>query len=177
MTDVANPPAGMPRLDANDLASLLQQSLDGDETAFAAVYDATVAQAYGLGLRVLHDPAVAAEVVREAYLHLWTHSARFEPSRGSALAWILMIVHRTAVSRSRSMAALVTDPIRVATRAGSACGALAKLAAPERRAVELAYCVGLTHIEVEQLTGSPVGTAQLRIRQGLLELRSVMIGR
>ncbi len=181
MTDVFDPPGdSLARPNGSgavavDLASLLEQSLGGDEVAFAAVYDATAARAYGLGLRVLNDPVQAAEVVKDAYLHLWTHSGGFQPDRGSAISWILMIVHQRAVSRVRSAEALVApDDVSVPTDADPTHRALAGLSSIQREAVELAYCEGYTHTEVGEMNGLPVGTAQLRIRDGLLELHDAM---
>lgn len=88
-----------------DPAAQLVDAARGDREAFACVYDATVARAFGVALRVLRDPAQAEEVVQDAYLHAWRHSGRFDPSRSSASAWLLTIVHHRAVTRGRSAGA------------------------------------------------------------------------
>lgn len=154
-----------------DLPSLLRQSAGGDQEAFAAVYDATAARAYGLGLRVLRDAAQAAEVVQEAYLYLWRNAARYRPTYGSPIAWILTVVHRCAVRRARSEAgqAALADS-RLQTVTGPPDGAVVELRSPQAEAVELAYFEGYTHTQVEKMTGLPVGTAHVRIRDGLLDL-------
>lgn len=178
-----------------DLASLLKQSADGDEEAFAAVYGATGARAYGLRLSVLQDPAQAREVVQEAYLYLWTHSALFDPASGSAISWILMSVHQRAVSRVRSATTpaahethvqrriaqlglvpnrAAADGVSVLTKVGRAHGALTELPPTQRVAVELAYFEGCTHSEVERVSDLPVGTVHGQIRDGLLNLRDMM---
>src|ERR687898_464438 len=77
-----------------DLAELLRLSGRGDEAAFAKLYDAAAARAYGLAVRVVRDPAQAEEVTQEAFLEIWRTSGRFDPDRGSALGWMLTIVHR-----------------------------------------------------------------------------------
>ncbi len=74
----------------------------GDEAAFAQLYDATSRRVFGLALRVVRDPAQAEEVAQEAFLEIWRTSGRFDPDTGSALAWMLTIVHRKAVDRVRS---------------------------------------------------------------------------
>ena len=63
-----------------DLSQLLHRASLGDGAAFAALYDATSARAYGLAVRVVRDPAQAEEVVQEAYLEMWRTSARFDRS-------------------------------------------------------------------------------------------------
>jgi RNA polymerase sigma-70 factor (ECF subfamily) len=82
-------------------AELLRRSGAGDEAAFAELYDLTCLRLFGLVLRVVRDPALCEQVTGEVYLHVWRHSARFDPSRGSALAWIMTIAHRSAADRVR----------------------------------------------------------------------------
>ncbi|MGZ8738674.1 MAG: hypothetical protein ACXWW7_16035, partial [Nocardioides sp.] len=48
--------AGLPSGNAAELAELLKLSGRGDEAAFAKLYDATAARAYGLAVRVVRDP-------------------------------------------------------------------------------------------------------------------------
>lgn len=177
------------------LAASLRRCSAGDQAAFAEVYDATSHRAFGLALRVLRDHAQAEEAVQEAFLQVWRQSARFDPDRGSAISWILMIVHGTAVSQVRSSQARTNreevyerqvDPLRVsrddptgaavdasldAARVREAMGQLTTL---QRDAIELAYFEGRTHTEVAGLIGIPLGTGKTRIRDGLLRLRDLM---
>jgi RNA polymerase sigma-70 factor (ECF subfamily) len=80
-------------------AELLHRSGRGDESAYAEFYDATSTRLFGLVLRVARDIALAEEVTQDVYLHVWRHSARFDPTQGSALGWIMTIAHRAAVER------------------------------------------------------------------------------
>jgi RNA polymerase sigma-70 factor (ECF subfamily) len=192
------PPVGVPsgaapsETSAAELAELLQRSSRGDEQAFARLYDATSSRAYGLALRVVRNPAHAEEVAQEAYLDAWRSSSRFDPARGSALGWLLTIVHRKAVDRVRSAEAASqrdatyhreTQPVEHDETAESAHasleaqrvrGAVSTLTAVQREAVELAFFGGYTHTEVATLLDVPVGTAKTRIRDGLIRLRDAM---
>ncbi|MBS2936126.1 ECF RNA polymerase sigma factor SigK [Nocardioides sp. J2M5] len=174
------------------LADLLRRSALGDETAFAELYDATSARAYGLALRVVRNPAHAEEVVQEAYLDAWRSSTRYDPARGSAAGWLLTIVHRKAVDRVRSVEAATardetwnrettpTDHDQTAEAAHASLdaarvrNAVATLTDVQRRAVELTYFGGYTHTEVAALLDVPLGTAKTRIRDGLIRLRDLM---
>lgn len=175
-----------------DLAALLRASARGDQTAFAQFYDATCARAYGLALRVVRNPAHAQEVTQEAYLEVWRHSARHDASRGSALAWLMTIVHRAAVDRVRSTESATrrdqvwereSRPVdhdqTLETAQASLEGqrvrrAIAELTPLQRQAIELAYFGGYTHTEVAALLEVPLGTAKTRIRDGLIRLRDTL---
>jgi len=175
-----------------ELADLLRRSARGDETAFAALYDATSRRLFGLVLRVVRDHAMSEEVTQEVYLDVWRHCARFDPQRGSAISWLMTIAHRTAVDRVRaSEASRRRDDAHAATQqdvefdttAESAQAsleaqrvrrALTTLTDAQRSAVELAYLGGYTHTEVARLLDLPLGTAKTRIRDGLIRLRDTL---
>lgn len=175
-----------------DLVELLQASARGDEEAFARLYDATCARLYGLVLRVVRDPAQSEEVTQEAFLDIWRSSARFDPSLGSPVSWMLTIAHRKAVDRVRSAQAstdredsygarsqersfdVTADEVERSLDAQRVRRALVSLTDTQRGAVELAYFGGYTHTEVASLLGVPLGTAKTRIRDGLIRLRDTL---
>ena len=175
-----------------DLAELLRLSSRGDEAAFAELYDATTRRVFGLALRVVRDPAQAEEVTQEAFLEIWRTSTRFDQGRGSALAWMMTIVHRKAVDRVRSAEAstrrdttyhqgattvehdTTAEAAEASLEARRVRGALRTLTGVQREALELAYFGGYTHTEVAKMLDLPVGTAKTRIRDGLIRLRDAM---
>jgi RNA polymerase sigma-70 factor, ECF subfamily len=189
-------PAGAPVPGASaggrDLATLLRLSARGDSTAFAELYDATAPRVHGLVLRVVRDRAQAEEVTQEAFLEVWRTASRFDPSRGSALSWLLTIAHRKAVDRVRSAEASnrrdatyhqqsrVVEHDSTAEAAHASLegrrvrAAMAQLTAVQREAIELAYFGGYTHTEVAAMLDLPLGTAKTRIRDGLIRLRDTI---
>jgi RNA polymerase sigma-70 factor (ECF subfamily) len=193
-------PQGEPVLDstagvrsvAPDLASLLKRSGRGDEGAFAELYDATSARAYGLAVRVVRDPSQAEEIAQEAFLEIWRTASRFDPDKGSAVSWILTLVHRKAVDRVRSAEASsrrdtsyhqgnhavehdsTSEAAQASMEARRVRQALDSLTPVQREALELAYFKGYTHTEVASMLDLPVGTAKTRIRDGLIRLRDTM---
>lgn len=170
-----------------ELAMLLRCAGHGDQDAFAALYDATSARAYGLALRVVGDRALAEEVLLEAYLEIWRSSARLDATGGGPMAWILMVVHRAAVNLVRTRPAKTrrsqeTRESRLTHRDGRGVGmpdsfavrrlrkALADLPPRQRAAQNLAYFGGHTHTEVDNILGFRPGIAEDRIRAGLARL-------
>lgn len=177
---------------AASLESRLVASGRGDEQAFAELYDAVAPRAYGLVLRILRDAHQSEEVTQEVFLQLWQTSARFDPRRGSALAWMMTVAHRRAVDRVRSAEAArrrdashvernldiafdeTSAAVHASLEARTVHAALATLTPPQRRAIELAYFGGHTHQEVSHLMQVPIGTAKSRIRDGLLRMRDAL---
>src|SRR4051812_12060422 len=177
---------------APDLAELLKLSGRGDEAAFARLYDATAARAFGLAVRVVRDPSQAEEVAQEAFLEIWRTASRFDQSKGSAVSWILTLVHRKAVDRVRSAEASTrrdttyhqgnhkiehdstAEAAQASMEARRVRQAMSSLTEVQREAPELAYFKGYTHTEVASMLDLPVGTAKTRIRDGLIRLRDTM---
>jgi RNA polymerase sigma-70 factor, ECF subfamily len=175
-----------------DVSELLRLCGRGDEHAFARLYDAVSSRVYGMALRVVRDPAQAEEVAQEAFLDIWRTAGRFEPERGSALGWLLTIVHRKAVDRVRSAEASTrrdttyhqqnhivehdstAEAAQASMEARRVRAALDSLTPIQREALELAYFGGYTHTEVASMLDLPVGTAKTRIRDGLIRLRDTM---
>jgi RNA polymerase sigma-70 factor (ECF subfamily) len=161
-----------------------------DDGALAELYDRHGAVAHGVAYRILGERSAAEDVVQEAFLAAWRHAAGYRPERGSARAWLLTIVHHAAIDRHRrrrkreatdvpfddvafGMASRGDDPFTAAASAIEAeqvRGALAGLPVEQRRAIELAFFGGLTHQEVAERTGEPLGTVKGRMRLGLKKL-------
>ncbi len=185
-----------PAVAPQSLEVLLTQAGHGDRTAFADMYDATASRAFGVALRVARDRTDAEDVTQEAYLDIWRKGDAFDPNRGSALAWIMTVVHRKAVDRvratqSRANRELVysrddleaarttpSDPtgdLVSATSEGLRVRlALTRITQVQRASIELAYFQGHTYSEVARITDVPLGTAKSRIRDGLIGLRDLL---
>ena len=177
-------------------AALITQASAGDAVAFATLYDLTAARVYGLALRIVRNPAQAEEVAQESFVEVWRLSGRFDPARGSAISWILMLTHSTAVNRVRSARASTDresdyqrgvqrlasggsdttfDLANASLEARRVHEALAQLSTVHREALELAYLGGCTHSETARRLGVPLGTAKTRIRGGLIGLRASLV--
>lgn len=177
---------------ADTLQNQLVAAGRGDESAFADLYESVAPRVYGLVVRILRDVHQSEEITQEVFLQLWATSNSFDPTRGSALSWIMTMTHRRAVDRVRSTESRrrrdVSDAERsrvapfdetaeaahASLEARRVRAALASLSRPQRQALELAYFAGLTHTEISRVLEIPLGTAKTRIRDGLIRLRDTI---
>ncbi|HEY7031136.1 MAG TPA: sigma-70 family RNA polymerase sigma factor [Thermomicrobiales bacterium] len=165
-----------------------------DDDALAAFYDRYGRLAFGLAYRMLGERGAAEDVVQESFLNVWRRAAGFDLGRGSARSWLMSIVHNLAVDRRRgrqrrtwtdvaldevdalletedddafAVVAQSIDAERVQT-------ALQHLPDEQRQAIVLAYFMGLTHQEIAEQTGTPLGTIKSRMRLGLRRMRALL---
>jgi RNA polymerase sigma-70 factor (ECF subfamily) len=178
---------GTPGLDA-----LLTRVARGDERAFEQTYDQVADAVYGLVRKVVRDPAQSEEVVQEVMVDVWRTASRYEPGRGSAMAWIMTMAHRRAVDRVRSEQAASDRQAKVAHRdqvivfdevaedvearldRERVRHCLDSLTDLQRQSVALAYYEGYTYREVAELLTVPLGTVKTRMRDGMIRLRECL---
>lgn len=183
-------PVGHARQGAR-LAELIKRVACGNEVGFTELYDETSSRVYGAVLQMLRSPRLAAEVTEEVYVEIWQQASRYDPSKGSVLAWMMAVAHRRSVARVRAVskesaserfASLnggrelnrVSDEVDVRLDADRACEAMRSLTDIQRQAVTLAYFGGCSQTEVARLLGLPLGTVKLRIKDGLIGLRNAL---
>ena len=175
------------------LADLLHRTAAGDRAAFRRLYDLQAPRLYAVALRVTRQAPLAADAVHDAFLQVWRNSGRFEAKRGSPEAWLLSLVRYRALDiarrRGREMAQddldlpepvdAEPDPLeRLAGNRDAAAlhACLGQLEADRRRLLLLAFVDGLSHSEVAERLGMPLGTVKSWIRRSLQSLRLCLDG-
>jgi RNA polymerase sigma-70 factor (ECF subfamily) len=164
----SRPPSEVP----GELGVLWRSAADGDEVAFSALYDATVASVYGLAVLLLRSPVLAARVAEASYLEIWRTAAGLEASRCSPLTTILAVVHAQAVHHLRAIYDVVDGPMATSPSSTRGRDRFDGMPLEEREALDLAYFSGRTRHEIAALTAVPVVVVDARLRDGLLRLRS-----
>jgi RNA polymerase sigma-70 factor, ECF subfamily len=173
-----------PSSSAQDDAGLLAMVQKGDDQAMASLFDRYSKVVYSVALRVLRDPASAEDVLQEIFMQIWRNPDSFIATRGSLGGWLAV------VSRNRSIDALrrkrpteqvddmaLASPYNLADEAErnsmmeKARGVIHLLPTEQRKTLEMAFFDGLTHSEIAEMTGDPLGTVKTRIRSALTTLR------
>lgn len=179
--------------DAAD-ATAVARCAAGDPAALEGLYKSHARSCLCLARSVLVDTHHAEDAVQEAYLDLWRHADRFDASRSTVRAWLLMLTHRKAVDRVRMEQRRSTTPLhaehdRPDDGPGPAMQAVARLLAEEareavaalepvkREALVLAYWGGYTQREIAVLTDTPLGTVKSRMHTALRDLPRLLASR
>lgn len=178
---------GLPPADAKQSwadTQLISAVRAGDEQAMAQVYDRYSSIVYSVALRVVGDTGAAEDILQEVFMQLWRNPGAFDSSRGSLPAWLAVIARHRAIDwlRKRRPETDIADVI-VSVEPDLASdaernrslekirGSLGTMPQVQRSALEMAFFEGLTHSEIADKTGEPLGTIKTRIRSGLLALR------
>jgi RNA polymerase sigma-70 factor (ECF subfamily) len=179
-TDALNPNA----IAADDDASLLSRVQAGEETAMASLYDRYSRLVYSVALRVLRDAAAAEDVMQEVLMQVWRRPSGFASTRGSLSGWLAVVARNRSIDLLRRRRP--TDSVDDVVLASSfdladeaersvlmerARITIQQLPREQRKTLEMAFFDGLTHSEIAEMTGDPLGTVKTRIRSALLSLR------
>jgi len=164
--------------------TLVSAIRSGDERAMAQLYERYSGIVYSVALRVLGDTGAAEDILQEIFMQLWRNPDGFDVSRGSLPGWLAVIARNRAIDsfRKRRPEVEMTDVvvgigpdmvrgIEWNRTLDKIRGVLGSIPAPQRSALELSFFEGLTHTEIAEKTGEPLGTVKTRIRAGLLALR------
>lgn len=152
------------------------------------VYEAHGRLVYSICRRTL-DAEAAKDVTQDVFVSAWRGRDQFDPAKGALGAWLVGITKRRIIDHVRSERRhadrrvdeasdtpdtvdqtgvdQVTDRVVVIE-------ALQALPDRTREIIELAYIHDLTHHDIAERTGVPLGTVKSDIRRGLLRIRQPM---
>jgi RNA polymerase sigma-70 factor (ECF subfamily) len=145
----------------------------GDETAVRAVYRRYGGAMFAVAMSMLGNRELAAECVQQAFVKAWRSSRSFDPGR-ELRPWLATITRRVAVDiyrrerrgraepRADVDATVVPIAFERTWEAFEVRAALDQLPGDEREVVRLAHFDGLTHGEIADRLGVPIGTVKSR---------------
>jgi RNA polymerase sigma-70 factor, ECF subfamily len=183
---------GAPWPELNRRAELLiDRAKTGDDDAFTELYGCTCRWLLAR-IRRLVGNAHAEDVLAEVYIQAWQELGRFDPGRGSGVAWLAVIARSRALDFLRREKRL--NLAWQASFALTACGDIMRdspenifsaleswrlvqlhiarsLSPQERLVLGLAYFRENTHQQISDSTGIPIGTVKTTIARAKVKLR------
>lgn len=188
----SRPGGGQQNLD--DDFVLMDAIAHKDPSALARLYDRYSAVVHALCLRILRDPAAAEDVTIDVFQELWARADRYTSSRGSPVAYIMMLARSRALDKARSRGAHPAAPIHETPEAQEQASqgnsplqialdderstlirqALDKLDPKYREVLECSFFEGLSHTEIALKLQKPIGTIKTYLRRGLIQLRDFL---
>ena len=174
---------------------LLKAISMGEESALGKLYDRYGRLVYSLAYQIVYDEAVAEDITQEVFLQVWNKASSYQNELGKVSTWLTSVARHRAIdslrrSRVRSESHQViwdepddadgpewTDPQNIEAQVEQTLQsrvvrqAIGKLPKEQRQALALAYFQGLSHQEIAEITGEPLGTIKTRIRLAMQKLR------
>lgn len=179
------------------LCELLAACGREDHKAFSRLYELTSPKVYAVLRRMLKQDEMAQDVLQEAYINVWRRAGTYRPERAAPLTWLISIARNRALDRLRRerhdrWAVPDPEPRIAATEdddppvedvlAGSEEARLLRecmegLSENQRRALRLSFFEGLTHVELAERLGMPLGSVKTWIRRGMMAVKRCLHGR
>lgn len=152
----------------------------------AEIFDRYGTAVYSVALRILKDSGQAEDIAQEIFLQVWRRPDQFVEGRGSLGGWLVVLARNRAIDVLRRKKpsdpiedAILASPGDLASEVERAAltdkvrTALESLPPEQKLSMELAFFEGLSHSEIAEKTGDPLGTVKTRIRLALITLRKV----
>jgi RNA polymerase sigma factor (sigma-70 family) len=185
---------------SRELSGLLARAGLGDRAAFATLYEKSSSHLFAVVLRICRDRAQAEDILQEVYVNVWRAASGFDAAQSQPLTWLTSIARNRAIDslrRAQTQPQLQTahssddedsdvydstaddqpGPLDLLSRASDAralSSCMQDLSASQRQSVALAFYDGLSHAEVAEKMGQPLGTVKSWVRRALLSLKSCL---
>ena len=178
-----------------DDESLIRLIIKGQSTALGHLYDRYGRLVFSLAYQVIGDPASAEEITQEVFLQIWNKAGTYQSEQGKVVTWLISVARHRAIDALRRKGARpeghqaelngddetdlvdptgVEDQVELSQRSRAVRKAIATLPRDQQIALNMAYFKGMTHQEVADAIGEPLGTIKTRVRLAMLKLRQLL---
>lgn len=170
--------------------AILNRIAAGDANAVQDCLKAYGGLVWSLARRMLKNAEDAEDVVQEVFVDIWKNAERFDASQASETTFVAMIARRRIIDRVRyagrrlnpdSLEDVVNEPanrydvsLQTSVEAAEAAKALNELRPEQQQVLQLSIVHGLSHQEISETTGIPLGTVKTHARRGILRAREIL---
>lgn len=170
--------------------SILQRIAAGDQSAVQECLKSYGGLVWSLARRMLRNSDDAEDAVQEIFVDVWKNAARFDPAQASETTFVAMIARRRLIDKIRhtqrrisadSIDDVLAEPstrddrvMQTNVEAREAAKALDQLRPEQRQVLQLSIVHGLSHQEISDSIGMPLGTVKTHARRGIIQVREIL---
>ena len=145
---------------------------------------------WSIARKMLRNNDDAEDAVQEIFIDVWKNAGRFDESQSSETTFIAMIARRRIIDRIRfanrritadSIEEVLVEPwtradenMQISVEAKEAAKAMRDLKPEQQQVLQLSIVQGLSHQEIADATGMPLGTVKTHARRGILQVRELL---
>lgn len=166
---------------------ILQRIANGDGSAVQDCLNKYGGLIWSIARKMLRHSNEAEDAVQEIFVDIWKNARRFDESRSSETTFIAMIARRRLIDRIRyssrrisadSLDDVLLEPfsrsdkdVQMGIEAEQAAEAMRNLRPEQQQVLRLSIIQGMSHQEISEATGMPLGTVKTHARRGILQVR------
>jgi RNA polymerase sigma-70 factor (ECF subfamily) len=170
--------------------AVLKRIASGDRAAVNDCISSYGGLVWSLAKKMLRNQDDAEDAVQEIFIDIWKNAGRFDDTQASEATFIAMIAKRRLIDRIRFMKRRIVpesiedmlsepagrdlDKMQYGVEANEAAKALETLRPEQRQVLVLSIVKGMSHKEISEATGMPLGTVKTHARRGLMEVRAFL---
>jgi RNA polymerase sigma-70 factor (ECF subfamily) len=168
---------------------VLNRIAAGDADAVQECIDLYGNLVWTIARRFTRSAADTEDAVQDVFIDLWKSAGRFDPARATEAAFVAMVARRRLIdhvrrSERRPQTTEIPDNfeipgtdahhVEMSADAALAARALQQIKPEQRDVLMMSFYHGMTHAEIVEETGLPLGTVKSHIRRGLGEVRRIL---
>jgi RNA polymerase sigma-70 factor, ECF subfamily len=170
--------------------AILHRIADGDKNAIQDCLNKYGGLVWSIARKMLRNSDEAEDAVQEVFVDIWKNAGRFDESRSSETTFIAMIARRRLIDKIRystrrlsadSLDDVLLEPftradqdMQVSLEAQQAAEAMRNLRPEQQQVLRLSIIQGMSHQEISEATGMPLGTVKTHARRGILQVREYL---
>ena len=170
--------------------AILQQVANGDRNAVEDCLAKYGGLVWSIARKLLRNSDDVEDAVQEIFLDVWKNAGRFDETKSSETTFIAMIARRRLIDRIRfstrrisadSLDDVLLEPftradkdMQISLEAQQAAEAMRNLRPEQQQVLRLSIVQGMSHQEIADATGMPIGTVKTHARRGLMQVREFM---